>query len=106
MECSCGHQKIEKISKLGINHKKILESGFKRLQESILYEGISSAKCKSGTCDLLSPSVELKYNNHIIIDTEVSQNQETFISCKVQDFPVYLTLLKETYRHNTILKTF
>ncbi|XP_051170719.1 uncharacterized protein LOC127291547 [Leptopilina boulardi] len=104
-KCLCNYQKVENIPHLRINKKNILKHGYKTLQKNIIYEGISTSKCENEKCDLLSLSVQIKYNKHIIIDTEINkaEDEEKLLTCKVHDFPVYLTLLEETYRLTGII---
>lgn len=99
-KCLCGYEGIEEIPYLRINHKNVLDKGFKAFSSSILSEGICIQGCSNNDCNSLSQSVELKYNSHIIIETDVRDAIDLgkSITCEVNDFPTFLTLKGKNYR--------
>lgn len=106
--CLCGHESIEEILFLQLDHESVLDKSFQQFQSCLLYEGKLNKKCCSDKCDLIPRSVVIKYNSHIIIKTEIKESKgaSNFQNCKVNQFSIYLTLREETYRYEWNINLF
>ncbi|XP_043480367.1 uncharacterized protein LOC122510047 [Leptopilina heterotoma] len=104
-KCLCGNEKTEEIPYLRVNHRNISECGFKVLQKSLLNEENCNEQCDNEDCDISSQSVELQYNSHIIIETDVRDmiDLRKSITCRVDDFPAHLILHGKSYRLSGII---
>lgn len=98
---ACGYFKIEAVTSLFVNHTSIQNEGFKSLQNAIINQlDHNLIICEKDRCGF-SVSTKIIVNAHVFIELDIRSSHDirNSITCKLEDFPLQISVRGETLRY-------